>query len=197
MTNMRMVFASAVLLAAAALAAGCAGGGADEPAGSPTPTPSPSPTAPPDPRFETDIVPILNASCGTANNACHSRVAYGANSTEDCRGWLSLEDAAIGAEFYAGANAGDPTGCADQPLYERLTVTPLANAWECGAPASSGDLVPYVVPGDPDGSYLYRKIAGGPYCGSPSDPMPPTGALPAATIETIRLWIEGGALRAQ
>lgn len=172
-------------------AAGCSGGGSDDGASSPTPTP----TAVANPLFETDIVPILNASCGTSNNSCHSRVAYGAQSASDCRGWLSMEDAAIGAQFYAGPDAGNATGCADRPLYERLTAGALANAWQCGPPVLTGANVPYVVPGDPAGSYLYRKISGGAYCGTPSDPMPPTGALPAFQIETIRLWIEQGALR--
>src|SRR5512139_124285 len=30
------------------------------------------------PMFETDIVPILNKSCGAGDNACHSAVAYAA-----------------------------------------------------------------------------------------------------------------------
>ena len=46
--------------------------------------------------FEDDIKPILVASCGGTVDACHSRVAYGANVEFDCRGWVSLEDAAIG-----------------------------------------------------------------------------------------------------
>ncbi len=177
-----------------AAAAGCAGGGSDDGASSPTPTPTPTAVA--NPLFETDIVPILNSSCGTSNNSCHSRVAYGASSAEDCRGWLSLEDAMIGAQFYSGDNVGNSTGCADRPLYERLTAGALANAWQCGPPVDMAAAnVPYVVPGNPAGSYLYRKISGGAYCGTPSDPMPPAGALPAFQIETIRRWIEQGALR--
>lgn len=171
----------------------CSGSGGDGGASSPTPTP----TAVANPVFETDILPILNQSCGTTDNACHSRVAYGASSAENCRGWLSLEDAAIGAQFYAGPDAGNSTGCPDRPLYERLTAAGLSNSWECGPPAATGDLVPYVLPGDAAGSYLYRKIAGGPYCNTPSDPMPPGAPLSADKIQTIANWINAGAPRAQ
>ena len=145
------------------------------------------------PQFAADIVPIFEASCGATNNTCHSRVAYAANAAEDCRGWLSLEDAAIGSEIYDGPNTGDPTGCPDRPLHERLTVAGLSDSWQCGPPANAGAKVPYVVPGDAEASYLFRKINGGPYCGTPSDPMPQVGNLDAATIDVIRRWIEAGA----
>ena len=48
---------------------------------------------------------------------------------ECCRGWLALEDAPIGAQIYGGVNDGQPTGCPDMPLYER--VTQLASWEEC------------------------------------------------------------------
>src|SRR5262245_48209119 len=73
------------------------------------------------PMFETDIVPIFEKSCGAKDNACHSRVAYGADKDLNCGGWLSLENAAIGSQIYAGPDIGQSTGCPDMPLYERLT----------------------------------------------------------------------------
>lgn len=48
-----------------------------------------------------------------------------------------------------------------------------------------------VVPGDPDASVLYRKLSGAQGVGGP---MPPTGFLPAATVDLVRTWIAEGAL---
>lgn len=186
----RMWFLLAIPLVIAACSSGGSASDSDDDDGTPTPSPTPVGT----PRFATDIVPIFEQSCGTLNNACHSRVAYAASPAEDCRGWLALENASLGSEIYDGPNTGDPTGCADQPLYERLTSAGLSDSWQCGPPANAGDKVPYVVVGDADASYLMHKIDGGPYCGTPSDPMPQVGALDAATIDVIRRWIDGGAL---
>jgi hypothetical protein len=48
-----------------------------------------------------------------------------------------------------------------------------------------------VVPGDPDESVLYNKMADtGRFGGS----MPPSGALSTPEIELIRTWITEGAL---
>ena len=41
---------------------------------------------------------------------------------------------------------------------------------------------------DPEGSILYQRM------NSNSNPMPPSGKLPSGVLETIRLWIEQGAL---
>jgi hypothetical protein len=49
-----------------------------------------------------------------------------------------------------------------------------------------------VVPGDADSSYLMEKLLPSPTCG---DPMPPIGAALSDTdIDTVRSWINGGAL---
>lgn len=187
---------SLVLLGTLIAFAGCNGGGSsssdDDDATTGTPTPAGTPS------FAEHIVPILEASCGTLNNSCHTRVAYAAASAEDCRGWLALEDSSLGAQIYDGPNAGNSTGCPDRTLYDRLTAAGLADAWECGPPAqAAGAKVPYVVPGDAAGSYLFRKINGGPYCvpdgGGASDPMPQTGTLSAVDIDLIERWIDGGA----
>lgn len=193
MKTTRWVLVSVLVI----LAAACTSGGGsssdddDDDDAATTSTPTPVGT----PLFSTDIIPIFEASCGMLNNACHSRVAYAASSAEDCRGWLSLENASLGSEIYDGPSAGTSTGCPDRTLYERLTLAGLSDAWQCGPPADgAGTKVPYVVPGDADSSYLFHKINGGPYCGTPSDPMPQTGSLSADTIDVIRRWIDGGAL---
>jgi hypothetical protein len=144
------------------------------------------------PLFETDIVPIFNKSCGAGDNACHSEVAYAATSSDGCRGWLALKDEPLGSQIYGGPMDGQPTGCPDRPLYERLIEL---DAWqECNGSAKR-----YVVPCDVDASYLFDKIDDGPYCGgtpdAPSEAMPKGKAMDPAERETIRAWILAGAPR--
>ena len=145
------------------------------------------------PLFETDIVPILNASCGAGDNACHSRVAYAADANANCRGWLALEDEPLGSLYYAGPMEGQPTGCSDMELYMRLTTL---DAWQC---EQFDPRVRYVVPCKPEESYLIHKIDGGPYCALsqdvPSQPMPLGKPLSAPELETLKAWITAGAPR--
>jgi len=47
----------------------------------------------------------------------------------------------------------------------------------------------YIKPNDPDNSYLYQRIST-----NTSSVMPPTGKLPQNMIDTLRVWIENGAL---
>lgn len=49
----------------------------------------------------------------------------------------------------------------------------------------------YVEPGDPDNSYLYRKLTGVNISGAL---MPRGSSLSAAVADSIRIWIENGAL---
>ena len=49
-----------------------------------------------------------------------------------------------------------------------------------------------VVPGDPEASFLYRKIAGT-LTPEEGDPMPEKKPLPAATVEFVARWIREGA----
>jgi len=144
------------------------------------------------PLFETDIVPILNKSCGSGNSACHADVAYAASANFDCRGWLALPDVPLGSKYYSGPDTGKPTGCPDLPLYERLLQL---SAWqEC-----NGLQKKYIVPCDVDASYLFDKIDDGPYCGetpnAPSEKMPKGTTMDPAEIEIIRAWILAGAPR--
>lgn len=140
------------------------------------------------PTFERDIVPILNRSCGSAAMGCHDAAAYGpGDASRDCRGWLSLVDGPLGSG-----------GCAPRDLYTRLVEL---DAWGCD---SFDPLVRYVRPCEPENSYLFRKIAGGPYCrnfdGTPSLRMPMVGMvagtpLPDAEIALVEQWILAGAPR--
>lgn len=49
-----------------------------------------------------------------------------------------------------------------------------------------------VVPGDSDASYLIQKLEGS--AGIIGDPMPPGALLSPAVIESVRDWIDAGAL---
>jgi mono/diheme cytochrome c family protein len=56
-----------------------------------------------------------------------------------------------------------------------------------------GDLV-YVVPGDPQASYLLRKLKGThAQVGGTGEQMPPTGPLDSQSVATIQRWIQAGA----
>lgn len=140
--------------------------------------------------FTGHIIPLIERSCGTANAGCHVREAYSATSNKDCRGWLSLENAALGAKFYDGANNGKPTGCPDRSLYDRLTQL---DAWQ----EPGGQPMKYVTPNDPAKSYFYDKIGGGPVGeaspGVASESMPPKAPLGATDIAMVKKWIETGA----
>ncbi len=145
------------------------------------------------PVFETDIIPILNASCGAGDNACHSRAAYAADAKANCRGWLALEDVPLGSVYYAGPTEGQPTGCSDMELYMRLTTL---DAWQC---EQFDPRVRYVVPCKPEESYLIHKVDGGPLCslseGVASQPMPLGKPLPTEELEMLKAWIAAGAPR--
>jgi hypothetical protein len=151
----------------------------------------------PDPakvNFQAQVVPILDRSCGTNGiMGCHGRDAYGASMSQDCRGWLTLENAALGAQFYSGTKQGQPTGCPDKTLYERLTQI---DVWQCLTTS-----VAYVAPGDVSKSYIMNKLDGVNMCKESSTAasvqMPPADSmftLSAADKALIRQWIIEGAL---
>lgn len=61
-----------------------------------------------------------------------------------------------------------------------------------GAPSTQSPSLNFIEPGDPSRSYLYLKITGG--SGIIGTRMPQANPpLPAAQIDTIRVWIENGA----
>jgi hypothetical protein len=141
--------------------------------------------------FDRDIKPILLVSCGGMVEACHARAAYAAAVDFGCRGWFSFEDAPLGSQIYAGPTAGEPTGCPDMPLYDRLLEL---NSWQC-----QPDGRPIVAPGDPANSYMMMKIDGIDLCADgevPSSAMPPPGepfGLPESSRAMIEAWILAGA----
>lgn len=141
--------------------------------------------------FQEHIVPFFQKSCGAGDSLCHARDGYGANSSEACRGWLTLENASLGSQFYGGTRKGQSTGCPDKTLYQRLTQL---DAWQ----EPNGQLRKYVTPNNPGQSYLYNKIAGGPFGddrpGVPSAAMPPSPrAISATDVAMVKKWIETGA----
>lgn len=153
--------------------------------------PDPDPTKV---NFQAEIVPIFNRSCGTSGiNGCHARDAYGATLNQACRGWLTLENEALGSKFYSGPKNGQSTGCPDKTLYERLTQI---DVWQC-----LNTSVDYVSPGDLSKSYLMNKLNGTNLCkesaSSPSVQMPPEDSMfkiTAAEKALIERWIMEGAL---
>lgn len=144
--------------------------------------------------FRKDIVPIIQQSCGANNNGCHSREAYAANKSMECRGWLTLEDVALGAKFYSGNQKGQVTGCPDRTLYDRLTQL---DSWMC-QPRKK-----YVRPGSLAQSQIYQVVAGDPSGGGTCQkspgvnlgrmPPPPAAALSQSDANKIRDWINAGA----
>lgn len=145
--------------------------------------------------FRRDIVPILQQTCGATTMGCHSREAYAANKNMSCRGWLALEDAALGSVFYSGAMVGKATGCPDRSFYERLTQL---DAWMCEGPRKK-----YIVGGSTQKSQIYQVVAGDPTgagtCNKqPGVPMgrmppPPAAELSATAKKKLADWIDAGA----
>ena len=151
--------------------------------------------------FKQDIMPIFQTSCGLGANGCHGSDAYAAHPKDQCRGWLSLLDKSQGKycpddcvppncqDKCGDPTVPNPTGCPDRGVYQRLTEL---SAWNCDDSTHR-----YVVPGDPDNSYVYQKITGQNVCekspGVPSDRMPLGAPLEETEIATIRAWILQGA----
>jgi hypothetical protein len=139
--------------------------------------------------FQRDIVPALVKGCGSTDTTCHNRDQavgrYG--SPYFCQvAWLSTEDAALGALFYSGPNAGKPTGCPDLGLYQRLTTL---KSMLCGSTTTKTQL--YVVPRDLNRSLIYQVVAG-------ADPSlggackdgngAPVGRMPKAPYDVLKIW---------
>jgi len=158
--------------------------------------------------FQNDVVPSLVASCGSTNSGCHNiDQAVGRIMPQfgPCKViWFSAADAPAGATYTSGPNQGQPTGCPDLTLYERLMDL---HSMLCEAP-SWDQRKKYVVPGDIDNSLLYQVIAGDPSMGGVCtnmgvgvggmpkvDPLvePNPVLLTADQIAKIRDWIMQGA----
>ncbi len=73
------------------------------------------------------------------------------------------------------------------PIFEKYALT--AHGGKGGVFLENyTDIMNYVEPGDPEGSYLYRALIGDDVA-----QMPPGNPLPEELIETIYKWIEQGA----
>ncbi len=158
--------------------------------------------------FQNDVVPSLVASCGSTTAGCHNNdQAVGRIMPQfgPCKViWFSAVDEPIGATYFSGPNQGQPTGCTDLTLYERLMDL---HSMLCEAP-SWDQRKKYVVPGDLDNSLLYQVLAGDPSMGGACTNMgTPVGVMPkvdptvlpngvpltADKIAKIRDWILQGA----
>lgn len=129
--------------------------------------------------FNKDVLPLIQANCLN----CHGRNFYDADPTIGCSGMISFEDIPLGSIHYSGPLTGQPTGCSDRSLYDRLTQL---KAWGC---YSSN----YVVPGDPSKSFLVMKLKGIPCDGE--NVNPPPANLTDREISLIENWIAQGAQR--
>lgn len=146
--------------------------------------------------FKNDIVPMFNRTCGTMTSGCHARDAYAATMNMGCRGWLSLEDAVLGAKVYSGPMKGQSTGCPDRSLYERLTQL---DSWMCENPRKR-----YITAGSLTDSQIYQAVAGDPSGNGKCQKQPgvnlgrmppaPAAALPQPDVMRLQQWIMAGAL---
>ena len=140
--------------------------------------------------FQQHIVPIFNSSCGAGDNNCHSRLAYGPTAAGACRGWLALENAALGSKNPTTMAA---TGCPDRTLWQRLTDL---DSWMCEPTKKK-----YITAKSLTASQVYQAIignaAGGGGCNkAPNVPlpnMPPGVTLDPVAVKKIETWIMQGA----
>ncbi len=149
--------------------------------------------------FSRDVVPIFEKSCGASAMGCHDAEPYNATIEAGCRGWLSLTQTPVGSVHNSGPAIGQATGCADFTLHQRLLDI---GAWSCSPlpdnPGAGGGVIKkFIVPFDPDSSYLLQRanLQATP-CDLPMDPdpMPPVGDISDEDLDTIELWILQGAL---
>jgi hypothetical protein len=148
---------------------------------------------------------VLALACGGDKGGGGNGDAGGGGSTTGT--WTEVSTKVMTQQSCGGPlchtlTAGGFTLSSPDQLYNELVNAPasgkfcgpnaIARAGDAGATAGDGGKPVYirVVPGDPDKSLLYLKLAGHPPCG---DPMPATGALDAAKVEIVRSWIAAGA----
>jgi hypothetical protein len=158
--------------------------------------------------FRRDVAPSLVQTCGSTTSGCHNNdQAVGRIMPQfgPCKViWFSAVDAPVGATYYSGPNAGQPTGCPDLGLYDRLMQL---HSMLCDGSIWSQRAM-YVVPFDLQKSLLYQVIAGDPTMGgkcsangTPVARMPKVDLaalpnpvpLPEDQIRQIGDWIMQGA----
>jgi hypothetical protein len=136
--------------------------------------------------FANDIVPILQANCAAAGSACHGDPSVVTASAGGDRDYL-----------------GPPTGA-----YSAAVITQILGAI-VGTPSLEDPSMNVVTAGEPTKSFLMYKIDGNSTvdpqlssltctgdlgnCGT-AMPYPGIAILPQATRDTIRTWINQGAM---
>lgn len=141
--------------------------------------------------FRDDVVPTLVQTCGSTTAGCHNNdQAVGRIMPQfgPCKViWFSAVDEPIGATYISGPNQGEPTGCTDLGLYDRLMQQ---HSMLCDA-ASWDQRAKYVVPYDLDNSLLYQVIAGDPSMGGVCNNMgEPIGRMPKIDPEVLPVGVE-------
>ncbi len=141
------------------------------------------------PSFLRDIVPKLEAGCGSGDMNCHSRGQADGRSDPQygpCQvAWLSTVNMPLGATYSGGPNAGKPTGCPNLSLYDRLIQ--IKSMLCVNKPARQN----YVVKGNVAKSLLYQVLAGDPSMGRTcQDPMTggPLARMPKAPYDKLNVW---------
>jgi hypothetical protein len=83
-------------------------------------------------------------------------------------------------------------GCHDPDIQQAgmILTTGRAYAQIVGQPSTESPSLKRIEPGNPDASYLYRKITGGAITG---EKMPLVGSIDESKIVLIRDWIRRGA----
>lgn len=152
-------------LCALALAAGCGGTDGSPAGGGGAPSTCPIPSHVASPTFTRDILPALQASCGSLASSCHGTAAPAGH-----------------------VQYGTPPGRTAGDVHAALVGAPPSNA-----PPGAGWL--RVAPGDVARSWLVEKVTkdqpGGTGYGAR---MPYAGAnVCQATVDTLVSWIQQGA----
>lgn len=154
-----------------ALVAACGGGGGSSASGGGTPPANcqnPLPTVPASPRFSTDLLPMLQSTCGGGQNAA------------SCHGTITVPAGKF--SFYTG------DGRTAQQVH-----TDLVNATPSNAPTGQGWM--RIKPGDVSRSWLIEKVSSDQPGGLGYGFRMPLGNPPLcnASIDSLKTWVQTGA----
>ncbi len=149
-------------------------------------------------------MPPAGALAGAAIDDVRAWIAGGAPTT--CEG--GVPDVGVGADATVGADVGLPVGDGPWCVASHVLVSRCAQCHN--AQGNSPDLTaaavanvvfeasathperPFIVPGLPAASLLYRKVDGSQAADEGGD-MPPAGHIPAGELAALQTWIEAGA----
>lgn len=155
---------------------------------------------------------------GDPKCSCFQAITDESNPGNDFDEWSALLQAGIDACAGTGAGGRSLNGVAFEAATNHCTPTfadiePIltASCGTCHIQGMSGNFsmangrdsivnvpsnqsnLPYVTPGDPSMSYLFRKVEGTHMAVGSGSVMPLGGMLPPADIAAISAWIAGGA----